>query len=67
MDQLALAWVLSHPFIDCALSGAATTQQLASHVTGATAVLDDEMTTAIGEVTETPAAYWARRAALPWS
>ena len=67
IDQLALAWVLSHPFVDCALSGAATTEQLASHVTGTAAVLDGEIGAAVREVTETPAAYWARRAALPWS
>src|SRR5262249_11327230 len=31
-DQLALAFVLAHPFADVVLSGAATTDQLASHV-----------------------------------
>jgi aryl-alcohol dehydrogenase-like predicted oxidoreductase len=66
-DQLALAWVLAQPFVDCALSGAATTAQLASHVAATTMVLDDESDAAVAKVREVPAAYWARRAALPWS
>ncbi len=67
VDQLALAWVLDHPFVDCALSGAATTEQLASHVTATTAALDDRARAAMREVTEPAGAYWACRAALPWS
>jgi hypothetical protein len=30
-------------------------------------VLDDESDAAVAKVREVPAAYWARRAALPWS
>jgi aryl-alcohol dehydrogenase-like predicted oxidoreductase len=66
-DQLALAWVLSHPFVDCALSGAANTEQLASHVAATVLAVDDELRAAAGAVGESPAAYWGRRAALPWS
>jgi len=66
-DQLALAWVLEHPFVDCALSGAATTEQLASHVTATTHALDDRIRAAIREMAEPPAAYWVRRASLPWN
>src|SRR6184192_2986668 len=32
LDRLALAFALTHPFVDVALSGAATTTQLASHL-----------------------------------
>ena len=67
IDQLALAWVLQHPFVDCALSGAATTEQLASHVNARSVVLDDQSRAAIREVVEAPADYWARRAALHWN
>jgi len=66
-DQLALAWVLEHPFVDCALSGAATTVQLSSHVAATAVSLDDEIRSAIRSVAEAPAAYWRRRGALPWS
>jgi len=66
-DQLALAWVLGHPFIDCALSGAATAEQLASHVTATTVVADDAVSAAARAVAESPTDYWARRATLPWS
>jgi aryl-alcohol dehydrogenase-like predicted oxidoreductase len=66
-DQLGLAWVLSHPFVDCALSGAATTGQLASHVSATAATLDEGARAVFHEVAEPPATYWARRAALPWS
>jgi aryl-alcohol dehydrogenase-like predicted oxidoreductase len=67
MDRLALAWVLEHPFVDCALSGAATAAQLSSHVAATAVALDDEIRDAVRSVVETPAAYWSRRAALPWS
>ena len=67
VDQLALAWVLQHPFIDCALSGAATTPQLRSHVAATTIALDDEVEQIVRGVAESPDAYWRRRAALPWS
>jgi aryl-alcohol dehydrogenase-like predicted oxidoreductase len=67
VDQLALAWVLAHPFVDCALSGAATTDQLASHVAAAAIELDEAALAAMAAVVESPAEYWTRRAALPWS
>ena len=65
-DQIALAWVLTHPFVDCALSGAATTAQLASHLAAAAVELDASERAACGACAESPAEYWARRAALPW-
>jgi aryl-alcohol dehydrogenase-like predicted oxidoreductase len=66
-DQLALAWVLAHPFVDCALSGAATTAQLASHVRAEGVALDAGARATAAACAEPPAAYWARRATLPWS
>ena len=67
VDQLALAWALQHSFVDCALSGAATTAQLRSHVAATALALDEEVDDVVRGVTETPDAYWRRRAALPWS
>ena len=67
MDQLALAWVLAHPFVDCALSGAATTEQLASHVAATMVALDEDVDAAVRGVREPPTTYWKHRAALPWS
>jgi aryl-alcohol dehydrogenase-like predicted oxidoreductase len=66
VDRLALAFVLSHPFIDVALSGAATVGQLRSHLGALDVALDDAAREDLGAVVESPARYWATRAALPW-
>jgi len=66
IDQLALAFVLVHPFVDMALPGAVTTAQLDSH-TGALAVtLDDDTRALLAAMAEPPEQYWATRARLPW-
>jgi len=67
VDQLAVAFVLAHPFVDVALSGAATTGQLASHAGAVAVSLDDAARTALAGLAEPPGRYWATRAALPWS
>jgi aryl-alcohol dehydrogenase-like predicted oxidoreductase len=67
VDQLALAFVLAHPFVDVVLSGAVNVAQLASHAGALSVQLDERARTAIAEVTESPAAYWATRGHLPWS
>ena len=66
-DQLALAWVLAHPFIDCALSGAATMEQLASHAAATEVSLDASERAAGAAAAMSPADYWERRATLRWS
>jgi aryl-alcohol dehydrogenase-like predicted oxidoreductase len=66
-DQLALAWVLAHPFIDCALSGAATTEQLASHAVATEVSLDAAERAAGAAAAMSPADYWQRRARLEWT
>ena len=66
-DRLALAFVLAHPFVDVALSGAATAPQLASHVAAFELSLDDTTRRALGAVVEPPERYWTTRARLPWS
>lgn len=67
VDQLALAFVLSRPFVDVALSGAATTAQLDSHVAAADMRLDARAEAALSALAESPTHYWRTRATLPWS
>ena len=67
LDRLALAFVLAHPFVDVALSGAATVSQLASHVAALELSLDDTARRALGAVAEPPESYWTTRGRLPWS
>jgi aryl-alcohol dehydrogenase-like predicted oxidoreductase len=67
IDQLALAFVLAQPFVDVALSGAATPEQLASHLHAFTVSIDDVTGSALTTEAEEPARYWATRAQLPWA
>ena len=63
-DALALAAVLAQPWADIVLSGASTTQQLASNLEAATLSVAKEV---LADLAETPAHYWKTRAALPWT
>lgn len=65
--ELALAFVLAHAQIDVALSGAATTAQLASHVAAAGRRLEPEARDALASLAEPRDAYWRTRGRLPWS
>lgn len=65
--DLALAFVLAHPQIDVALSGAATTAQLASHVAAAGRKLGPGALEALAPLAEPRAAYWQTRGRLPWT
>ena len=67
IDRLALAFVLAHPFVDVVLSGAATTEQLASHVAALALPLEPSERRALSAVAEAPERYWATRAGLPWA
>ncbi len=67
VTALALAFVLHHPAIDVALSGAATTAHLDSHVAALGIDLDDEVLAALQPLIEPPDEYWSTRARLPWS
>jgi aryl-alcohol dehydrogenase-like predicted oxidoreductase len=67
VDQLAVAAALAQPWVWRVLSGAATADQLASHVAAAELAVDPDV---IGEAltfAEDPAAYWAARSARPWT
>ncbi|MHC5902959.1 aldo/keto reductase [Streptomyces sp. S6] len=65
-DAIALAWILHQPWTGLALSGAATTAQLTANLKAETITLDDTQRAALAALAETPAAYWATRASLPW-
>ena len=67
LDRLALAFVLAHHFVDVALSGAATSTQLASHVAALELPLDETSRTALGPVAEPPERYWTTRSRLRWT
>jgi aryl-alcohol dehydrogenase-like predicted oxidoreductase len=67
IDALALAAVLAQPWVGCVLSGATTTDQLASNV----AALNVRWGADSGELgerlREAPEAYWAKRSRLNWN
>jgi aryl-alcohol dehydrogenase-like predicted oxidoreductase len=65
-DAVAIAAACAQPFADVVLSGAVTTEQLASNLRARDldgAPLVDELSCLL----EAPEAYWATRAQLPWS
>jgi aryl-alcohol dehydrogenase-like predicted oxidoreductase len=65
LDRLAIAFALSHRFVDVVLSGAATTAQLASHVTATSAPPLD--VGRLAAFAEPPDRYWRTRGSLPWT
>jgi len=67
LDRIAVAFVLAHPFVDVALSGAATAPQLRSHVAAVSEGLGADTLARLAAFAETPDAYWASRSRLPWS
>lgn len=67
LDALALAAVLAQPWVDVVLSGAATVGHLQSNLTAFQVQWDEEASTALQPLVETPAEYWRTRARLPWN
>ncbi|OAH11987.1 aldo/keto reductase [Streptomyces jeddahensis] len=65
-DAVALALVLQQPWAGVVLSGAATTNQLASNLHAAAVDLAADQTARLGELAEDPEAYWQHRSQLPW-
>ena len=65
--DLAFAFVLAQPQIDIALSGAATTAHLRSHVAALGVTLDAGAADALRDLAEPPRDYWETRARLTWS
>ncbi|MEV7137582.1 aldo/keto reductase [Streptomyces tauricus] len=65
-DAVALAFVLRRPWAGVVLSGAATTNQLASNLHAAVVDLDDGQAARLDTLAEEPTAYWEHRGTLPW-
>ena len=61
-DAVALAAVLAQPWVDVALSGAATVEQLESNLSALQAVPDS-----LDSLVEDPETYWEKRGALRWN
>ena len=66
-DALALAAVLSQPWADVVLSGAATVETLSSNLRALELDLDAELAPELARLAEVPARYWQERAALTWN
>ena len=62
-DALALAVVMSQPWADVVLSGAATAEQLGSNLGALSVVPDERAFEALAPLAEPPGAYWEIRCA----
>ncbi|BBC37928.1 Aldo/keto reductase [Streptomyces graminofaciens] len=65
-DAVALALVLRQPWAGVVLSGAATTNHLASNLHAAVVDLDEDQLTRLSGLVEEPRTYWEKRGQLPW-
>jgi aryl-alcohol dehydrogenase-like predicted oxidoreductase len=66
-DAVALAAVLAQPFVDVALSGAATVGALRSNLAAVDLDLDEPTLEELAVLEEPSDEYWARRADLAWN
>jgi aryl-alcohol dehydrogenase-like predicted oxidoreductase len=66
-DAVALAAVLAQPFVDVALSGAATTGALRSNLAASDVALDAAAVAELDALEEDSAAYWTARGEMAWT
>ncbi len=66
-DALALAVVLAQPWVDVVLSGAATSEMLASNLAALDVGAGEELLESLGDLAEDPDAYWEARSELRWN
>ena len=66
-DALALAYVLSRPWVDVVLSGAATAEQLASNLRARDVEWTPELEDRAADLVIAPEEYWEQRSALAWN
>jgi aryl-alcohol dehydrogenase-like predicted oxidoreductase len=66
-DALALAHVLARPWVDVALSGAATAEQLASNLAARDVDWTDELEERTRGLAIEPEAYWSQRSDMQWN
>jgi aryl-alcohol dehydrogenase-like predicted oxidoreductase len=66
-DALALAYVLSRPWVDVVLSGAATAEHLASNLRARDVEWPPELEERAAALAIPAAEYWDQRSALAWN
>jgi aryl-alcohol dehydrogenase-like predicted oxidoreductase len=66
-DAVALAAVLAQPWVDVALSGAATSEHLASNLAAWELPWDDAAAEVLGGLAEDRQSYWQARSDMQWS
>jgi aryl-alcohol dehydrogenase-like predicted oxidoreductase len=66
-DALAIAGVLARPWVDAALSGAATVAQLDSNLGAVDIEWDDSLEDELAGLVEPPDQYWETRSGLSWT
>jgi aryl-alcohol dehydrogenase-like predicted oxidoreductase len=66
-DALALAGVLARPWVDAALSGAATVEQLESNLGAVAIEWSDALEDELSALVEPPDQYWKTRSSLSWT
>jgi aryl-alcohol dehydrogenase-like predicted oxidoreductase len=66
-DAVALAAVLAQPWVDIVLSGAATSEHLASNLAAWELPWDDVAAGILGGLAEDPETYWQIRSAMQWN
>ena len=66
VDALALAAILSQPWVDVVLSGASRVDQLESNLKALDIDWDAQAERALADLNEPPQTYWATRGGLSW-
>ena len=67
IDAVALAAVISQPWVDVVLSGAATIEHLQSNLRAVEVIWDEEAGSRLNELAESQAVYWKTRSELKWN
>ncbi|MCK5069676.1 MAG: aldo/keto reductase, partial [Desulfocapsa sp.] len=67
VDALALAAVINQPFVDVALSGAATVEHLKSNLGALQITWKNSLTEQLQELLEPVDNYWHTRSKLAWN
>jgi aryl-alcohol dehydrogenase-like predicted oxidoreductase len=67
IDAIALAAVLAQPWVDMALSGATTSQQVISNAAALQVSWTPALAGRFASIVETPESYWEKRSRLNWT
>ena len=66
-DAVAIAGVLSRPWVDTVLSGASTVEQLRSNLRAREVAWDDELEAELASLATPTSEYWDARSELLWT